>query len=68
MNIEDVIKEYGSYLYHYALKLSCNPTDAQDLTQETFIKAWKNMQLLRDEGAIKSWLTSICYREFLLSV
>jgi len=66
MNIETIIREYGSYIYNYALKLSCHPVDAQDLAQETFIKAWKNIESLKEESALKSWLTSICYHEFLM--
>ena len=67
MNIEAIIRECGNYIYSYALKLSCHPADAQDLAQETFIKAWKNMESLREESALKSWLASICYHEFLMN-
>lgn len=64
MNIESVISEYGTYIYNFALKLSAHPKDAEDLTQETFIKAWKHLDTLENEDAIKQWLRTICLNEF----
>ncbi len=56
MDIERIINTYGSYVFNYALKLSCNPSVAEDLTQETFINAWKKINTLEDSNVIKSWL------------
>ncbi len=66
MRIEEVVANYGTYIYKYALKLTCNPVKAEDIAQETFIHAWENMEQLREEEAIKKWLRSICYRQFLM--
>lgn len=65
MNIEIIINEYGSYIYNYALKLTCHPIAAEDLSQETFINAWKHINTLKDEYAIKAWLRKICFNLFL---
>jgi RNA polymerase sigma-70 factor (ECF subfamily) len=64
MEIEQLIKEYGTSIYNYALRLSCHPKDAEDLMQETFINAWRYLEELRDERAVKQWLNSICYHQF----
>lgn len=64
-NIDLVIKNFGSYIYNYALKLTCNPTAAEDLAQLTFIKAWKNLDNQKTEGAMKVWLSKICLNQFL---
>ena len=36
---------------------------AQDLVQETFVRAWKSLDSLRDSTAVKSWLYTIVRRE-----
>ena len=46
-------------IYRYALRLTHNPEQAQDLTQETMLRAWRNRQVLQDESAVKSWLLRI---------
>lgn len=68
MKVEELINNYGTYIYNYALKLTCHPADAEDLAQETFINAWKHLENLRSEGAVKKWLASICYRQFLMKI
>jgi len=68
ITINQIIQDYGKYIYNYALKLTCHPTDAQDLAQETFIKAWKNLDGLKSEQAIKKWLCTICYNQFLMKI
>jgi RNA polymerase sigma-70 factor (ECF subfamily) len=37
---------------------------AQDLVQETFMRAWRFLDSLRDERKAKSWLLTILRREF----
>lgn len=64
MSIEEVIKEYSIYIYNFALRLSVNYKDAEDLTQETFIKAWKHIEDLQNPKAVKQWLRTICLNEF----
>ncbi|HAH63872.1 MAG TPA: RNA polymerase subunit sigma-70 [Treponema sp.] len=66
MEIEELIKKYGTYVYSYAWKLSCSPDEADDISQETFIRAWKNRDTLRDEKAAAGWLRRICLNCFLM--
>lgn len=66
MDIEKLINTYGTYIYNYALKLSCHPSVAEDLTQETFIKAWQKLTTLKNQTAIKTWLRKICFNNFLM--
>ena len=37
--IEDLIGEYGNILYKFCIKLTQNKEDAEDLYQQTFLKA-----------------------------
>jgi len=64
MTIEEIIHQYGSYIYHFAFRLTANSIEAEDITQTTFIYAWQGLTQLRDEKAIKKWLRIICYNEF----
>jgi RNA polymerase sigma-70 factor (ECF subfamily) len=66
MNIENLMNEYGEYIFKYALKLTCHPQKAEDITQETFIHAWKNLEQLQDKKAVKKWLRTICMNCFLM--
>ena len=68
MDIEQIIGEHGTYIYNFALKLSANPKDAEDLAQETFIKAWKHLEDLKNPNAMKKWLRIICLNEFRMKL
>jgi RNA polymerase sigma-70 factor (ECF subfamily) len=65
MNICDVYKNYYKYIFNYALKLTCHPEDALDVTQDTFLKAMEKLDTLENEQALASWLRTICYHEFI---
>jgi RNA polymerase sigma-70 factor (ECF subfamily) len=51
--------EYLNGLYSYALVLSRNHADAEDLVQETYVRAMQAMSRLRADSNIKSWLFTI---------
>lgn len=50
-------------LYRYAYWLTHDQSVAEDLVQETFLRAWKALDSLKDEKAAKSWLITILRRE-----
>jgi RNA polymerase sigma-70 factor, ECF subfamily len=51
--------EHIDSLYSYALVLTRNRTDAEDLVQETYVRALKAMVRLKAESNVKSWLFTI---------
>ena len=55
---------YGTDLYRYAMWICGNDALAKDLVQETFLRAWKAMDKLKDPKAVKSWLITILRREY----
>ena len=55
---------YGTDLYRYAMWICGNDALAKDLVQETYLRAWKALDKLKDDGAAKSWLITILRREF----
>lgn len=50
-------------LYRYAYWLCGQKPLAEDLVQETLLRAWKSLDSLRDEGSAKYWLFTILRRE-----
>jgi RNA polymerase sigma-70 factor (ECF subfamily) len=46
-------------VYRFALRLSADPHVAEDLTQETFLRAWGGRGRLRDAAAVGVWLFRI---------
>jgi len=51
--------EYLDGLYGYAMVLSRNRTEAEDLVQETCLRALRAIDRLRADGSVKSWLFTI---------
>ena len=60
---ETLVKAYSSDLYRFAYWLCSNHAIADDLLQETFLRAWKALDKLEDEKKAKSWLITILRRE-----
>ena len=60
---ESLAKAYSKDLYRFAYWLCGNPSIADDLVQETFLRAWKALDKLEDEKKAKSWLITILRRE-----
>lgn len=54
-----MLVEHIDGLYSYALALSRNRTEAEDLVQETYVRAIPAAERLRKESNIKSWLFTI---------
>jgi len=55
---------YGTDLYRYAMWICGNDALAKDLVQETYLRAWKALDKLKDQKAVKSWLITILRREY----
>ena len=60
---ESLGSAYANDLYRYAFWLCKQPPLAEDLVQETFARAWKSIESLKDEKAAKAWLITILRRE-----
>lgn len=61
---EALVRSYSTDIYRMAVWLCRDPALADDLVQETFMRAWKAIDSLRDEKAAKRWLITILRREF----
>jgi RNA polymerase sigma-70 factor (ECF subfamily) len=53
------IEEHLGTVYRYALRLAGRPDIAEDLTQETMLRGWRNRRKLRDPRVARVWLLRI---------
>jgi RNA polymerase sigma-70 factor, ECF subfamily len=61
---ERVVGQMRQDLYRYALWLSRNPAAAEDIVQESLLRAWRGFDGLQDEDKARQWLVTIVRREF----
>jgi RNA polymerase sigma-70 factor, ECF subfamily len=59
-----LVRRHADDLYRFAIWLCGDATLARDLVQESFMRAWKALDKLKDGSAAKSWLITILRREF----
>lgn len=48
-------------VYNLALRMTRDPEEAVDLTQETFLRAWRSLPAFRAEAKFSTWLYRIAY-------
>ncbi len=60
---ETLVGAYTDDLYRFGYWLCRDPSVAEDLVQETLLRAWRSMDKLRDSGAVKAWLITTLRRE-----
>ena len=64
VRFNELAEAYSADLYRYAVWICGNDALAKDLVQETFLRAWRALDNLKDSAAAKSWLITILRREF----
>ncbi|NQV69585.1 MAG: sigma-70 family RNA polymerase sigma factor [Pseudohongiella sp.] len=60
---ESLVASLYQDVYRYALWLCKNKPMAEDLVQETFLRAWRSLESLQSDKAAKAWLFTILRRE-----
>ena len=56
---EDVVKKHQRDILNFHYRLVGNRFEAEDLAQETFLKAYNKLDSLKEQEKVKSWLYSI---------
>lgn len=62
--IDQYIRQYGKRLYGLCLSLCKNPFDADDLYQDTWLKAVKYISKYDPEKEFEPWLAKICVNTY----
>ena len=55
------ISEYIKPVYNLIFRLTGGSDDTEDLTQETFLKAWKNIKKFKKDKNFKTWIFTIAH-------
>lgn len=58
-----VVNLYGEKLYWQIRKMVLDHDDANDLLQNTFLKAWTNIEYFRGDAKLSTWLYKIAINE-----
>jgi len=62
---DDLIRRYQERIYGLAYHLTSNHEEANDIAQETFIKAWKALRGFKGDASFYTWLYRIAYNHTL---
>lgn len=63
LRYQALVNSFYADIYRYAYWLCQHKAIADDLVQETFLRAWKHLDSLLDVTAAKGWLITILRRE-----
>ena len=63
-----LVDTYSAPIYRLALKIVGTPQDAEDVLQETFIKAYRNLSTFEGRSSFSTWLYRIASNEAFMSL
>lgn len=63
--MEEIYKEYSKYVFNYLLSLTNNAEIAEELMQETFYSAIKNIHKFQNNSSLKTWLYKIAKNKLI---
>jgi RNA polymerase sigma-70 factor (ECF subfamily) len=61
----ELIRTYQRMLYYHIRRIVAVHEDADDVLQNTLLKAWRNLDSFRGEASIRTWLYRIATNEAL---
>lgn len=61
-----LVEAYSGRLYRLGLKMLDNPQDAEDILQETFLKAFRGIKNFDGRSSLSTWLYRIAVNEALM--
>ena len=64
-NFEDDAMQFAPQLYAAAMRMTRNPADAEDLVQETFLKAYRAYHTFTEGTNLKAWLYRILTNTYI---
>ncbi len=63
--MDELLKRYKNPVYHFVLRLSADVAEAQDVTQEVFLKVHQNRFVYKAIGKFSTWIFSIAHNLFV---
>lgn len=62
LDIEQIVNNYSAMIYRFIFRLVTEEAVAVDLTQDTFIKVWRSLDVYDGRHDIKNWIFLIARR------
>ena len=62
---EQIVRRHQAAVYRVGLRMLGSRADAEDVTQETFVRAWRGLDRFRGQSALNTWLYRIVTRRCL---
>jgi len=53
---EEVVREYGPWIYNLARRMLGNEADAEDVTQDVLLQVVRGLPTFRGEATFSTWL------------
>lgn len=65
---ESLVNRYEQKIYRLGLNITGNPEDAEDVLQETFLKAFENLARFREDSRFYTWIVRIAVNQGLMKL
>ena len=65
---EELVNRYEKKIYRLGLNVTGNPEDAEDMLQETFLKAFEHLQDFREDSRFYTWIVRIAINKGLMKL
>ncbi len=62
---EKLYRAHVDKIYGLCLRMTCNPSEAEDCTQEAFIQAWNKLDRFRGDSALGTWMHRVAVNTVL---
>ena len=62
---DELVRTYHAPLYHVACRMLQDPGEAADVTQDIFVKVFRNIGRFKGQASLKTWIFKIGFREIL---
>ena len=66
--LRELYAAYGQRMYAYALRLTKDPAQAEDVVQDALVAAWRSADRFRGEGRVVAWLLGIVHHIALKAI
>ena len=68
LNFEEIVDQYGDFVFNLAYRVLGNHADAQDAAQDAFLSAYRNFHRFRGESSVSTWLYRIAVNAALMKL
>jgi RNA polymerase sigma-70 factor (ECF subfamily) len=62
---DELVRDYHAGIYHSACRMLNDPGEAADVTQDIFVKVFRNIARFRGQCSLKTWIYKVAMSEIL---